>query len=102
MLIYKQAPYQVEDITAEMVQESFAKTKESAGAMDGWSPKELGMLSLKAYARIAVLLKQIEGGAPWPKATLHARIVYLQKEGAKIGHVMSYRPLTISAPLYRC
>ena len=70
--------------------------------MDGWNPNELGMVSLKAYARIAVLLKQIEGGAPWPRATLHARIVYLLKEGAKIGHVMSYRPLTISAPLYRC
>ena len=31
-----------------------------------------------------------------------ARVVYLGKEGAAVGEVMSYRPLTITAPLYRC
>ena len=37
--IYKRKPYEVGEITAEMVQESFSRTKESAGALDGWSPK---------------------------------------------------------------
>ena len=32
----------------------------------------------------------------------HARVAYLLKEGAELGHVMNYRPLTIASPLYRC
>ena len=100
--VYMFPAFEVEDITAEMVQESFSRTKESAGALDGWSPKELSMLSLKAYGKIAVMLRQIEAGAPWPRASLPARVIYLLKEGAKIGQVTSYRPLTISAPIYRC
>ena len=85
-----------------MVQESFTETKESAGAVDGWSPKELSLLSLKLYGSIATMLNQIEAGAPWPKSALHARIVYLEKPGAIIGQVMSYRPLTITSPIIRC
>ena len=54
--VFKRKPFEVEDITAEMVQDSFSKTKESAGALDGWSPKELSLLSYKAYGHIAVLL----------------------------------------------
>ena len=37
-------PFIVDDINAEMVQASFRRTKESAGALDGWTPKELSML----------------------------------------------------------
>ena len=48
------------------------------------------------------MLKQIEAGAPWPRSAIHARLVYLGKEGAIMGEVMSYRPLTITAPIYRC
>ena len=33
--IYKRKPFEVGDITAEMTQESFSRTKESAGALDG-------------------------------------------------------------------
>ena len=47
------------------------------------------------------MFQQIEAGAPWPKASTHALIAYLEKEGAEMGYVMSYRPLTITAPLYR-
>ena len=32
----------------------------------------------------------------------HARAVYLEKDGTEVGQVMSHRPLTITAPLYRC
>ena len=58
--IYKRKPFEVEDITAEIVQEPFSRAKESAGALDGWSPKELSLLSFKAYGHIATLLDQIE------------------------------------------
>ena len=70
-----------------MVHASFSRTRESAGALDGWSPKELSLLSYKAYGHIAIL---------------HARVVFLEKLGATTGQVMSYRPLTITSPLYRC
>ena len=54
------------------------------------------------YGHIATLLNQIEMGAPWPKSSTHARVVFLEKIGAQIGQAMSYRPLTITSPLYRC
>ena len=83
--VFKRKPFEVEDITAEMVQESFSRTHESAGALDGWSPKELSLLSFKTYGHIAVLLDQIEKGAPWPKSFVHARVVFLEKMGAETG-----------------
>ena len=39
---------------------------------------------------------------PWHRSTTHALVAYLEKEGAEVGKVMSYRLLTITAPLYRC
>ena len=57
-------PFEVDKITGQMVQASFSRTAESAGALDGWSPKELSLLSMKTYERIADLLNQIEEGAP--------------------------------------
>ena len=51
----------------------------------------------------AIMLNQIEEGAPWPRPATHARVVYLEEEeGLAIGEVVSYRPLTIAAPIYRC
>ena len=69
--------------------------------MDGWSPKELSYMSAGACEAIATMLNQIEEGAPWPRSARHARIVFLEKEGSQLGKVMSYRPLTISVPIYR-
>ena len=89
-------------IGSVLVQASFSRIAESAGALDGWSPKELSYLSLATYCHIATLLNQIEKGAPWPRSSTHARIVFLEKSGAQIRQVMSYRPLTITSPLYRC
>ena len=51
---------------------------------------------------VATMLKQIEGGAPWPRSAIHARVAFLETGGAAVGEVVSYRPLTIIAPLYRC
>ena len=58
--LHKRKPYEVDEINASMVQESFCKTRESAGALDGWSPKELSLLSKKTYGYIAIMLNQIE------------------------------------------
>ena len=99
--IHKAAPAQVKKLTGKRVQEALRKTTESAGGMDGWSPKELSYLSAGTCEVRAVMLNQIEEGAPWPKSAGHARIVFLEKEGSPVGKVMSYRPLTISVPIYR-
>ena len=93
--------FKVPDIDGPMVYDSFRKISESAGAMDGWHPKELAYLSSGICGHIATMLKQIEEGATWPESTRHARVVSLEKVGAAIGEVMSYRPLTITSPLYR-
>ena len=79
-----------------------SQTPESAGALDGWSPKELSLLSKNVCGHIAVMLNLIEKGAAWPRSALHARVMLLEKIGALPGKVMSYRPLTITSPLYRC
>ena len=100
--IFKGIQHEVQNITAQRVQESFQRTADSAGAMEGWQPKEMSLLSLKVYQQIAILLSQIENGAPWPDSTTHARVIFLEKDGAPVGKVMSYRPLTITSPLYRC
>ena len=38
-VIFKRKPFEVAKITGEMVQASFSRTADSAGALDGWSPK---------------------------------------------------------------
>ena len=64
-----------------MVYDSFGKTDESAGSLDGWNPKEMSLLSLEVCAAIATMLNQIEAGAPWPRSSPHARVVYLENRG---------------------
>ena len=93
--------YLAKEIDGGMVHQSFRNTAKSAGAMDGWRLKELAQIR-KTCGYIATMLRQREEGAPWPKSTTHARVVYLEKVGAAMGEVMSHRPLTITAPFYRC
>ena len=93
--------YTLGDLDADTVYESFRNIPCSAGALDGWRPKELSYFSRKVCGRVAVLLNMIENGSPWPSSTLRAKVVFLEKAGAALGEVMSYRPLTITSPLYR-
>ena len=101
VLMFQRKEFELSDLDAEMVYDSFRRTAQSVGAMNGWQPKELSYFSLKICGHIAVMLNQIEAGSPWPTSTRHARVVYLEKAEAAVGEVMSYRPLTITAPLYR-
>lgn len=73
----------------------------SAASIDGWHPAELALVSYEAARWIAELFDLIEEDEEWPKATVHAKIAYLEKEGSRPGEAMSYRPITISSPLYR-
>ena len=67
----------------------------------GEAQKELSLLSYQACGHVAEMLRQIEDGSPWPRSANHALIAYLEKDGAEAGFVMSYRPITITAPIYR-
>ncbi len=69
--------------------------------MDGWRPAELALASYEISRWIAELFEPIEEGEEWPQAVTHAQIAYLEKEGSKPGEAMSYRPITISSPMYR-
>ena len=91
----------LDDLDVDTVYDSFRTTAKSAGALDGWQPKELAYFSRKLCGHIANMLNQIEQGRPWPTSTRHARVVFLEKAGAALGEVMSYRPLTTTSPLYR-
>ena len=93
--------YLVDEISAEMVWDNFQEIGASSGGMDGWQPLELKMMSFTLCKWVASLLQLIEKGGAWPSSTRHARVAYLEKNGSKPGQVMSYRPLTIMAPLYR-
>lgn len=96
-----QTEHQVSEVTTEIVYDSFRHTPASAGALDGWRPRELAYFSIKACGILARLFNLIEEGAPWPSSTRAARVVFLEKAGATVGEVMSYRPLAITSPLYR-
>ena len=48
-VINKKKPFEVESISVNMGQASFSRTAESAGALDGWNPKELSLLSMSIY-----------------------------------------------------
>ena len=100
-LFIRAEPFQVEPIDTEMVWRNFQAIVESAGGMDGWQPTELKLFSFKLCGWVAEVLRCIEEGAAWPTSTRHAKIAYLEKEGSVPGEVMSYRPLTIMAPIYR-
>ena len=69
--------------------------------MDGWEPAELALASWNTAIWIKEFFKLIEAGSPWPKSCLHAMVRYLEKEGSKVGDAMSFRPLTVTVPIYR-
>ena len=100
--ILKIVPCEVQELTGERVYAAFSTTKKSAGALDGWRPEEMALLSKGLCEYIAVMFEMIEDGARWPRSAPHARSCFLQKDGTEVGQVTSYRILTIASPLYRC
>ena len=69
---------EIKTIDAQTVFDSFSKTKESAGALDGWMPKELSLLSIETCEQIATMLNQIETGAPCPSQPLMPELFILK------------------------
>lgn len=83
--VLKAKEHTVPELTAQRVYDYFTATKESAAAMDGWYPKERSLLSLETSGCIATMLNQIEMGAPWPRSTAHAKVVFLKKPEQSLG-----------------
>ena len=99
--LHKQDEVPAPDITTDRVYQAFKAAGNSSASMDGWHPAELALVSFEIARWIAELFELIEDGADWPQAVTHAKIAYLEIEGSKPGEAMSYRPITISAPIYR-
>ena len=97
----KQGEFKAPNLTTNIVFDGLTKAGETAGGMDGWQPAELALASWEMCRWIRHLFELIESGTPWPKSCLHAVVRYLEKDGSVLGEVMSYRPLTISVPIYR-
>ena len=62
--ILKMPEAELKPLDAQTVYDSFRRVKESAAALDGWSPKGLSLLSLQACGHVADMLNQIEAGSP--------------------------------------
>ena len=61
--IAKSPPFELPPLDAQTILQSFRQIPDSAAALDGWRPKELSMMSLKACGHIADMLNNIEAGA---------------------------------------
>jgi len=62
--IFRMREVEIQPLDGPTVYESFCKIKESAAALDGWSPKELSLVSPQTCVHIADMLNQIEAGSP--------------------------------------
>ena len=99
--IYSDKEYQIPDLTAEDLKEICAVGLDSAAGLDGWSARDLALLSHQAYQLLADLLNCIECGAPWPEAMLETRAVFLSKDFNKTTDPLAYRILNITSGIYR-
>ena len=99
--LLKQVEHSISELSTQEVYDGLTSSGKSAGGMDGWQPAELALVSWNTCVWIKELFKMIEAGCPWPKPCLHAMVRYLEKDGSKVGDAMSFRPLTITVPIYR-
>ena len=91
----------MEIVNTDMVQNAFTIGGKSAAGIGSWEAEEFALMSRYACAWCARLYQTIEDGAAWPEVTQKAKPVFLEKEGAHPGEVMSYRLLLNLSVLYR-
>lgn len=99
--IYHARAATMTDLTAEDLRTTARTTKETAAALDRWTPAEMRMLSLKAYGYLADMLNYIEHGASWPEQLTSARAVLLSKEPDDELNPLAYRALLMIPAIYR-
>ena len=86
-------PFVVEPIDFEQFKQLCFKGGDSAPGLDGWSNKDLALLSDQAIELIVKLFNAIELGAPWPKTMQEARAVFLSKDPSCTTNPLNYRVL---------
>ncbi len=99
--IFHAQEHQIHDIQAQDLKNQCKYDIQSAPGLDGWAAADLELLSDKAYQLLADMLNTIEMGAPWPKAMLATRAVFLAKDENDTQNPLAYRILKITSGLYR-
>ena len=93
--------YKIARIDPQSVMQTILSKNETAGGMDGWTLKDLKVISTKGITWLASMFDHIEDGMPWPDGTHHARAAYMAKDESKMGDPLSYRGLLITSVIYR-
>jgi len=69
-LLYVERPFDLPDITGEMLRNDFRNARASAAGWDCWEADEWKYLCPTATDRLADMLNAIENGMDWPAATM--------------------------------
>ena len=99
--LYEALEHRLQPIIEADVQRHFRHGRKTVAGMDSWEPAELALLSDRLCHAVSLMYNDIEAGSEWPKGTERAKAAFLEKEGAVVGEVMSYRVLLIMSALYR-
>ena len=89
------------DLSWEHLKKVCLNSPKGAQGLDHWAPADFTLFSDEAFQWLASLLNIIEGRAPWPTGTLHAKASFLLKDMSKLADPMAYRVLLILPSLYR-
>ena len=99
--IVNKPEFKLDDLTFEELRDVCRVNTESAPGLDGWTPKDIGILSDEALKWIVKMLNKIEKGAPWPQHLHETRAVFLSKNAEDTQNPLEYRILKITTAWYR-
>lgn len=101
LFCHRAPEWHIGELTIDDFKRACATGTDSAAGLDGWSARDIALLSDRALGRIVTLLNAIELGAPWPEHMLHTRSVFLSKDPQKTQDPLAYRVLKITSGWYR-
>ena len=93
--------YQIEDLTFEELRDVVRVNTESAPGLDGWTLKDIGILSDDALKLIVKMFNKIEKGAPWLEHMHKTRAAFLSNDEKDTQNPLAYRILKITSVWYR-
>ena len=99
--MYSSPEMVIDDITGDDLFRTVADAGHTAQGMDHCSYTDLSLLPLSAFHYLALLLRLIESGKPWPAELLFSRVHILSKNPDEPLNPMEYRFLMITSWIYR-
>ena len=99
--ILNKPEFEIGDLTFEEFRDVVRVNAESAPGLDGWTPKDIGILSDNALKLMVKMFNKIEKGAPWPEHMHKTRAVFLSKDANDTQNPLAYRILKITTAWYR-